>query len=93
MTALILLFYSPRENTKAYYLPDDIDQETKTRRLDEIITLQRKISVEINKELVGKTKKVLIESLSRKSDDFYMAELIAINQLSFGRTRTCKFCR
>ena len=65
--------YSPRENTKAYYLPDDIDQETKTRRLDEIITLQRKISVEINKELVGKTKKVLIESLSRKSDDFYMA--------------------
>ena len=65
--------YSPRENTKAYNLPDDIDQETKTRRLDEIITLQRKISVEINKELVGKTKKVLIESFSRKSDEFYMA--------------------
>lgn len=65
--------YSPRENTKAFYLKDDIDQETKTRRLDEIITLQRKISVDINKELVGKTKSVLIESLSRKSDEFYMA--------------------
>ena len=65
--------YSPRENTKAIYLKDDIDQETKTRRLDEIITLQRKISVEINKDLVGKTKQVLIESLSKKSDEFYMA--------------------
>lgn len=65
--------YSPRENTKAYNLPDDIDQETKSRRLDEIITMQRKISVEINKELVGNTKKVLIETFSRKSDEFYMA--------------------
>ncbi len=65
--------YSPRENTKAIYMKDDIDEDTKTRRLDEIITLQRKISVEINSELVGKTKKVLIESLSRKSDEFYMA--------------------
>ncbi len=65
--------YSPRENTKAIYLKDDIDEETKTRRLDEIITLQRKISVEINSELIGKTKQVLVESLSRKSDEFYMA--------------------
>lgn len=65
--------YSPRENTKAIFLKDDIEEETKTRRLDEIITLQRKISVEINSCLVGKTKQVLIESLSRKSDEFYMA--------------------
>lgn len=65
--------YSPRENTKAYSMKDDIDEETKKRRLDEIITLQREISVGINKELVGKTKKVLIESLSRKSDDYFMA--------------------
>ncbi len=65
--------YSRRENTKAYYMKEDIDEETKKKRLDEIITLQRKISVEINKELVGKTKPVLIESLSKKSDEFYMA--------------------
>jgi tRNA-2-methylthio-N6-dimethylallyladenosine synthase len=65
--------YSPRENTKAFYLEDRIDQDTKNRRLDEIITLQRKISVEINQNLIGKTMPVLIESLSRKSDDFFMA--------------------
>lgn len=64
--------YSRRENTKAYNLPDDIDEETKKRRLDEIITLQRGISMEINKRLVGKFKGVLIESLSKKSDNFYM---------------------
>lgn len=64
--------YSPRENTKAYFLKDTIDEETKKRRLDEIITLQRKISVEINQNLIGKTMPVLIESLSKKSDDFYM---------------------
>jgi tRNA-2-methylthio-N6-dimethylallyladenosine synthase len=64
--------YSPRENTKAFYLEDSIDHETKSRRLDEIITLQRKISVEINSKLVGKIKPVLIETLSRKSDEYYM---------------------
>ncbi|MDQ3194415.1 MAG: tRNA (N6-isopentenyl adenosine(37)-C2)-methylthiotransferase MiaB [Bacteroidota bacterium] len=65
--------YSPRENTKAYHMKDDIDTETKKRRIDEIITLQRKISVEINSKLITKTKRVLIESDSRKSGDFYMA--------------------
>ncbi|MCY7362493.1 MAG: tRNA (N6-isopentenyl adenosine(37)-C2)-methylthiotransferase MiaB [Ignavibacteria bacterium] len=65
--------YSPRENTKAFDMEDRIDEETKNRRLDEIITIQRKISVEINRRLIGKTMPVLIESLSRKSDDFFMA--------------------
>lgn len=65
--------YSPRENTKAFIMTDDIDEDTKKRRLDEIITLQRKISVDINRELIGKTKKVLVESLSRKSDEFFMS--------------------
>ncbi len=65
--------YSPRENTKAYNLENDLDEETKKRRLDEIITLQRSISVQINKKLIGKIKEVLIESLSRKSDDYFMA--------------------
>lgn len=64
--------YSPRENTKAYFLEDRIDEETKKRRLDEIITLQREISVQINKSLVGKTKRVLIETTSRKSDEHFM---------------------
>lgn len=64
--------YSPRENTKAYEYELNIDEDTKKRRLDEIITLQRKISFDINKDIIGKTKEVLTETLSKKSEDQYM---------------------
>lgn len=65
--------YSPRENTKAYRMQSDIDEETKKRRLDEIIELQREISYDIYKQLAGSEMDVLVESLSKKSDEFYMA--------------------
>lgn len=64
--------YSPRENTKAYKYLDDIPYETKQKRLEEIIELQRKISLKINKELIGKEKEILIEATSKKSSDFLM---------------------
>ena len=66
------LLYSKRENTKASKMEESICEETKKRRLDEIIELQREISYNINSKLVGKTKKVLIETVSKKSDDFLM---------------------
>ncbi len=65
--------YSPRENTKAFSMPFDIPDEVRKRRIDEIITLQREISFDINKKMIGKTKRVLIESFSKKSDEFLMA--------------------
>ncbi len=65
--------YSPRENTKAYSMPVDIPDEVRKRRLDEIITLQREISFDINKKMIGQIKRVLIESFSKKSDEFFMA--------------------
>ena len=52
------------------FLEDRIDDETKMRRLDEIITLQRKISVEINQNLIGKTMPVLIESVAENQMSF-----------------------
>jgi len=64
--------YSPRENTKAYKMDDDVPEEVKQRRLSEIIELQRNISLKQNKKLIGKTKEILLESLSKKSDDFMM---------------------
>jgi len=64
--------YSPRENTKAYRLKNDIDKETRKRRLEEIIELQRKISYNVNKEIVGNQKEVLLESKSKKSNDYLM---------------------
>lgn len=64
--------YSPRERTKAWEMGDDVPDEVKTRRLNEIIELQQKISYEINQELIGKQVEVLIEDYSKKSKDFYM---------------------
>jgi tRNA-2-methylthio-N6-dimethylallyladenosine synthase len=64
--------YSARERTRAYEMGDDVPDEIKTRRLNEIIELQQKISYEINQSLIGKTVEVLVEDFSKKSKDFYM---------------------
>jgi tRNA-2-methylthio-N6-dimethylallyladenosine synthase len=63
--------YSPREGTKAYRMDDDVTEEIKTKRLQEIIELQQSISFEKNQELIGREEIVLVEGYSRKSDDFY----------------------
>lgn len=62
--------YSPREGTKAFNMEDDIDEETKSKRLSEIIDLQQKISFEINQEMIGNVEKILIEGDSKKSNEF-----------------------
>lgn len=63
--------YSPREGTRAFKMDDDIPEEVKSRRLTEIIDQQQKIAYEINQELIGTEDIVLIENLSKKSDQFY----------------------
>lgn len=63
--------YSPREGTKAYRMVDDVTDEIKTKRLQEIIELQQSISFEKNQELLGREEIVLVEGFSRKSNDFY----------------------
>jgi tRNA-2-methylthio-N6-dimethylallyladenosine synthase len=63
--------YSPREGTKAFRMNDDVSEETKTKRLQEIINLQQQISFEQNQDLIGKEEVVLIEGFSKKSDKFF----------------------
>lgn len=63
--------YSPREGTKAFKMEDDVSDEIKTKRLQEIIDLQQKISYEKNQELIGNEEVVLVEGFSRKSDEFF----------------------
>lgn len=64
--------YSRRPNTKAFRMEDDIPAETKTRRLDEIIELQREMSYQCHKKLIGKYIKVLLETVSKKSENNLM---------------------
>jgi tRNA-2-methylthio-N6-dimethylallyladenosine synthase len=59
--------YSPRENTKAWQMGDDVPEEVKNRRLSEIIDLQRTISLHRNTTMIGDTVEVLVEGLSKKS--------------------------
>jgi tRNA-2-methylthio-N6-dimethylallyladenosine synthase len=58
--------YSPRENTKAWKMGDDVPDEVKTRRLEEIIALQNRISLEINQAEIGRTVEVLVEGPSKR---------------------------
>ncbi len=62
--------YSPREGTKSYKMGDDVPDEVKTKRLQEIIDVQQKISYELNQDLINKEEIILIEGLSKKSDQF-----------------------
>jgi len=64
--------YSPRENTKAYRMPDRLSDEIKRERMDELVAVQRQISSEIHRALIGKNMEVLLEAVSKKSDEQYM---------------------
>ena len=59
--------YSAREHTAAYSLHDDIADDDKGTRINQIINLQNTISREINEKLIDKTVVVLAEGVSRKS--------------------------
>ena len=62
--------YSPREGTKSFKMDDDVPEDIKSKRLQEIIELQRQISFEVNQQLLDKEEIVLVEGLSRKSDQY-----------------------
>lgn len=67
-----MFYYSERPRTyAARRIKDDVPLETKKRRLNEIIQVQKKLSYEHNQRDIGKTFEVLIEGNSKKSDDHF----------------------
>lgn len=65
--------YSERPGTlAARRYTDDVPEDVKKRRLDEIVKLQNALSRESNEKDLGKTFKVLIEGNSKRSDQFWM---------------------
>lgn len=61
--------YSHEENTHAYSLTDDVPQEVKEQRVEEVMEIQQGISLEKNQEKVGKSFKVLID---KKEGDYFI---------------------
>ncbi len=65
-----MFYYSERPGTlAARKYKDDVAMEVKKRRLNEIVDLQNRHSLENNLKDIGKTAKVLIEKTSKKSED------------------------
>lgn len=68
-----MFFYSERPGTLAQRrYKDDVPETIKKRRLQEIVELQNKLSLESNQEDIGKTFRVLVEGDSRRSDRDWM---------------------
>jgi len=68
-----MFFYSERPGTLAQKrFTDDVPEELKKRRLQEIVELQNRLSLESNQKDIGKKFTVLIEGNSRKSDTDWM---------------------
>ncbi len=64
--------YSERPGTFASkHYPDDVPEEVKLRRLNEIIDLQQSLSLESNRRDVGKVFEILAEGKSKKGNDQY----------------------
>jgi len=61
--------YSHEENTHAYNLEDDVPQEMKQERANEIMEIQSQISWELNQEKIGQDFKVVID---RKEGDYFV---------------------
>jgi len=76
--------YSERPGTyAARHFKDDISPELKQRRLEEIITLQQKHSLERNKRFINTYCSVLIDKSSKKSDDYWSGRTSENNVVVF----------
>lgn len=60
--------YSPEEDTVAATLPNQVDEETKLTRKDEIMELQQEISIDKSERLIGKKLEVIIEGKASDED-------------------------
>jgi tRNA-2-methylthio-N6-dimethylallyladenosine synthase len=66
-----MFMYSERPGTLAERkFKDDVPEEIKNRRLQEIIEFQRKHSFENNQKAIGKPHRVLVEGVSKRSSDY-----------------------
>ncbi|MDF2502531.1 30S ribosomal protein S12 methylthiotransferase RimO [Clostridium sp.] len=61
--------YSREEETEAFNMPNQIDEKIKEQRQEDLMIIQQEISLEINKNKIGRIYNVMIEG--KNSDDFW----------------------
>lgn len=67
-----MYYYNPRENTRAFSMPNQLDEKTKKSRLAKVVEIQRNRSLKKMEKKVGEVHSVLVEGISKGND----AELI-----------------
>lgn len=78
--------YSERPKTLAQRkFEDDVPEEIKQRRLEEVIELQMQHALAANKAQIGKTEEVLIEKVSRRSDNQFVGRTDRNHKVIFDR--------
>ena len=63
--------YSREDDTPAYDMPDQIDEETKRRRADIVMTEQLAIAEEVARSLIGRELEVVVDGLDEESGIYY----------------------
>ena len=80
--------YSERPGTyAAKHLPDNVPEEVKIARLNELIKLQTEVSAEQNAKDVGHTYEVLVEGFSKRSREQLMGRTEQNKAVVFGKGR------
>ena len=63
--------YSPEDGTPAYSMPDQIDEETKRRRADIVMSEQLAIAEEFARSWIGRELEVVVEGLNEETGIYY----------------------
>ncbi len=78
--------YSARERTKAFEMPETVSEDEKGRRVQELTRLQHDIALELNREAIGTSFRILVEGPSRKSPDEYTGRTDTNKTVVFSHT-------
>ncbi len=78
--------YSPREHTRAWEMRDDVPEEVKGERVFEISEMQRHITLELNRNMIGTVERILVEGRSKKSEEEWMGRTDTNKTVVFPRT-------
>lgn len=84
--AAFMFRYSPREGTKSFSQEDDVSEEEKIHRLNEIIELQNSISLSKNQATIGSVQEVLVERTSKRNANQWVGKADSAKQVIFNNT-------
>lgn len=77
--------YSPRKGTPAARMDNQIDDETKHRRLQELMDVQNEISLELNQQMVGQRYKVIAEGATKQNPDNWFGRTSGNKMIIFSK--------